>query len=110
MSKITIDELSPDLIERLSNSGDSAELAAAGKKMFAESFGEPLQPTNTFQEMCDDIDSMLESFRTAVFNNGITVDENDKFKELVEKSAIMTADNEQRLRGIRLANDLLNLL
>jgi len=58
-----------------------------GKELIASSIGEPLSSDQTFQAMSTDIDSLLGTFKANMMNSGVTVEANDKFKQLIDKLA-----------------------
>lgn len=60
-----------------------------GKELIANAIGEPLNAEDTFSAMSDDINSLLNTFRTNMINNGVTVEAEDKFKQLIDKMAAM---------------------
>ena len=72
-----------------------------GKELIANAIGEPLSSNDTFSAMSDDINSLLSTFKTNMMNNGISVEGNDKFKQLIEKLALL-ADSEGK--GIQVIN------
>lgn len=86
MAKITIDELSVELKNLLAGTvGDGAELSSLGKKIIAEHFGTPLEPTHTFEEICDVIDNIIDEFKLNLASKGVIPNPDDKIKELVGK-------------------------
>lgn len=86
MAKITIDELSVELKNLLAGTvGDGAELSSLGKKIIAEHFGTPLEPTHTFEEICDVIDNIIDEFKLNLASKGVMPNPDDKIKELVDK-------------------------
>ena len=74
-----------------------------GKELIANAIGEPLSPEDTFSAMSNDINGLLSTFKTNMMNNGVTVESNDKFKQLIDKLATL-ADNEGR--GIQYAEGI----
>lgn len=56
-----------------------------GKNLIADSIGEPLNNTDTFTKMSDDINSLLSIFKTNMMNAGVAVESSDKFKSLINK-------------------------
>ena len=87
--------------ELLANGGNKEELEALiaeiaeGKELIANAVGEPLTAEESFDEMSNDINSLLSTFKTNMMNNGITVESGDKFKSLIDKIATLT-DNESK--------------
>ena len=98
-NNITQDQLEPNVMEELeSGIGDLSTLSTEnkdslvaavteiyGKNVIAEAIGEPLAVTDTFNEMGNEINSLLSSFKTNMMNSGVTVESGDKFKQLIEK-------------------------
>ena len=76
-----------------------------GKELIANAIGEPLDASDTFSAMSNDINSLLSTFKTNMMNNGITVESGDKFKSLIDKIATL-ADNEGK--GIQYAEGSIN--
>ena len=64
-----------------------------GKELIASAIGEPLSSNDTFSAMSTGINGLLSTFKTNMMNNGITVYNGDKFKQLIDKIATL-ADNE----------------
>ena len=64
-----------------------------GKQLIASAIGEPLNAEDSFNEMSNDINSLLSTFKTNMMNNGVTVNSSDRFKQLIDKIATL-ADNE----------------
>lgn len=107
MGKITINELSNSLtdymdekqnVEDYSLMTESKTIAGAineiyGKQLIADTIGEPLSSSDTFRAMSNDINELLNTFKTNMMNNGVTVESGDKFKQLIDKIATLT-DNE----------------
>ena len=56
-----------------------------GKELIATAIGEPLNSSDTFSAMSDDIKSLLSTFKTNMMNNGVSVGSGDKFKALIDK-------------------------
>ena len=98
-NKITQDQLEPNVMEELeSGIGDLSTLSTEnkdslvaavteiyGKNIIADAIGEPLAVTDTFAEMGNEINSLLSSFKTNMMNNGVMVESEDKFKQLIDK-------------------------
>ena len=86
-----------ELVEKLDN---SAEIES-GKELIANAVGEPLTAEESFDEMSNDINSLLSTFKTNMMNNGITVESNDRFKSLIDKIATMVEEGSGK--GIQFA-------
>ena len=98
-NKITQDQLEPNVMEELeSGIGDLSVLSTEnkdslvaavteiyGKSIIADAVGEPLAVTETFSEMGNEINNLLNSFKTNMMNSGVIVESGDKFKQLIEK-------------------------
>lgn len=69
-----------------------------GKELIANAIGEPLNAENTFSAMSDDINGLLNTFKTNMMNNGVTVESGDRFKQLIDK---MQGLNESEGKGVR---------
>ena len=84
--------------ELLANGGNKEELEALiaeiaeGKELIANAVGEPLTAEESFDEMSNDINSLLSTFKTNMMNNGITVESGDRFKSLIDKIATMVEE------------------
>jgi hypothetical protein len=84
--------------ELLANGGNKEELEALiaeiaeGKELIANAVGEPLTAEESFDEMSNDINSLLSAFKTNMMNNGITVESSDRFKQLIDKIATMVEE------------------
>ena len=96
MGKITIDEMHNSLFDYAQAVSDESlttenkTIVGAineiyGKRLIADSIGEPLNNTDTFTKMSDDINNLLSTFKTNIMNAGIVVESSDKFKQLIEK-------------------------
>ena len=77
-----------ELVEKLDNSAEIEN----GKELIANAVGEPLTAEDSFDEMSNDINSLLSQFKTNMMNNGITVNSGDKFKQLIDKIATMVEE------------------
>ena len=92
--------------ELLANGGSKEELEALiaeiaqGKELIANAVGEPLTAEDSFNEMSNDINGLLSTFKTNMMNNGVTVESSDRFKSLIDKIATL-ADSEGK--GIQYA-------
>ena len=73
-----------------------------GKQLIANAIGEPLNAEDSFNEMSNDINGLLSTFKTNMMNNGVTVENNDKFKQLIDKIATMA--EESGSKGIKFAS------
>ena len=71
-----------------------------GKQLIASAIGEPLDSNDTFSAMSNDINGLLSTFKTNIMNNGITVDNDDKFKQLIDKIKTIS---ENKNKGIQFA-------
>ena len=93
-----------ELVEKLDNSAEieakEAEIAE-GKELIANAVGEPLTVEESFDEMSNDINGLLSTFKTNMMNSGITVESSDRFKSLIDKIATL-ADNEGK--GVQFAS------
>ena len=93
-----------ELVEKLDNSAEieakEAEIAE-GKELIANAVGEPLTAEESFDEMSNDINSLLSTFKTNMMNNGITVESSDRFKSLIDKIATMVEEGSGK--GIQFA-------
>ena len=93
--------------ELLANGGNKEELEALiaeiaeGKELIANAVGEPLTAEESFDEMSNDINSLLSTFKTNMMNSGVVVEGGDKFKQLIDKIATL-ADNEGK--GVQYAS------
>ena len=56
-----------------------------GKQLIANAIGEPLNADDTFSAMSTDIDNLVSSFKSSLINAGVAVNNNDKFKQLIDK-------------------------
>lgn len=64
-----------------------------GKELIANAIGSPLSKNDTFSAMSNKINSLLSTFKTNMMNNGVTVNNGDKFKQLIDK-IVTLSDNE----------------
>ena len=71
-----------------------------GKELIASAIGEPLDSNDTFSAMSNDINGLLSTFKINMMNNGITVDNDDKFKQLIDKIKTIS---ENKNKGIQFA-------
>ena len=77
-----------ELVEKLDNSAEIEN----GKELIANAVGEPLTAEKSFDEMSNDINSLLSTFKTNMMNNGVTVNSSDRFKQLIDKIATMVEE------------------
>lgn len=56
-----------------------------GKEIIADAIGEPVSANDTFSAMGEDIDGLLEQFKTNMTNSSVPVESGDKFKQLIDK-------------------------
>ena len=56
-----------------------------GKELIADAIGEPLDSSDTFSAMSNDINGLLSTFKTNMMDKGVSVESGDKFKQLIEK-------------------------
>ena len=99
MGKITPNELSEPLNDFIDEKLNTEEYSLMtenktivgaineiyGKEIIANAIGEPLDRSDTFTEMGNEINSLLSSFKTNMMNSGVTVESGDKFKQLIDK-------------------------
>ena len=62
---------------------------AANINKLANSIGSPVTGSDNVDEVCTKVDGLVNSFKTAAMNNGIAVEAGDKFKQLIEKLALL---------------------
>lgn len=63
-----------------------------GKQLIANAIGEPLTAEDSFNEMSDDINGLLSTFKTNMMKNGVSIAGSDKFKQLIDKIATMVEE------------------
>ena len=96
MGKITINELHKSLYNYAQTVSDENLMTESktivnaineiyGKQLIANAIGEPLNDTDTFTKMNNDINSLLSTFKTNMMNSGVTVESSDKIKQLIDK-------------------------
>ena len=73
-----------------------------GKQLIANAIGEPLNAEDTFSAMSNDINGLLSTFKTNMMNNGVMVNSNDKFKQLIDKISTMVEEGSGK--GIQFAS------
>ena len=66
-----------------------------GKELIASAIGEPLDSSDTFSAMSNDINGLLSTFKTNMMKNGIIVESGDKFKSLIDKLIVNEDENEE---------------
>lgn len=117
MKKITNNELSRSLNNQIDNFQDTTSLELVtesktivgainelyGKDIIANAIGKPLNSADTFNEMSNDINNLLNTFKTNMINNGVAVNSEDKFKELIDKIATL-----KPAAGTAVASDVLS--
>lgn len=119
MGKLTINELSKSLLGYLQPKQDDTlntedktitgaineleqeindlfQSANNGKQLIADAIGEPLNSEQTFSAMSNNIKSLLNTFKTNMMSSGVTVEANDKFKQLIDKIATLAEDTTLR--------------
>ena len=107
MGKITIDEMHNSLFDYAQAVSDENLMTENktivdaineiyGKRLIADSIGEPLNNTDTFTKMSDDINNLLSTFKTNIMNAGIAVESGDKFKTLIDKIKGLTEGEENK--------------
>ena len=104
MGKLTVNELSDSLKELVDDKQDKIDnsletndktivgainelfqSANNGKELIASVIGEPVSADDTFQAMSNDINGLLNTFKTNMINSGVAVESGDKFKQLIDK-------------------------
>lgn len=99
--------------ELISNNNNDTELnnlineISNGKQLIANAIGEPLTAEDSFNEMSDDINSLLSTFKTNMMNNGVTVESSDRFKQLIDKIATMVEEGSDK--GVKFAEGVYSL-
>ena len=78
-----------------------------GKEIIANAIGEPLNSSETFTEMSNDINSLLSTFKTNMMNSGVTVENSDKFKQLIDKIKGLTEGEGNK--GIQYAEGVIDV-
>ena len=112
MGQITIDEIHNSLFDYAQAVSDENLITESktvvgaineiyGKKLIANAIGEPLNSTDTYAKMNNDINNLLSTFKTNMMNAGVAVESNDKFKSLIEKIKGLTEDEGNK--GIQFA-------
>ena len=67
-----------------------------GKDIISNVMGKPLTNVDSFAEMGDKINSLLSTFKTNMLDKGVVVNDDDKFKALIDKIPDLTNDNDAR--------------
>ena len=75
-----------------------------GKELIASAIGEPLNAEDTFSAMSNDINGLLSTFKTNMMNSGVVVENEDKFKQLIDKIKGLTEGEGNK--GIKFANGI----
>ena len=107
MGKITINEMHNSLFDYAQAVSDENLMTENktivdaineiyGKRLIADSIGEPLNNTDTFTKMSNDINNLLSTFKTNIMNAGIAVESSDKFKQLIDKIATMVEEGSNK--------------
>ena len=81
------------IVDRVDNINNITKLA--------NSIGNPITASDNVDEACDKVNGLLSTFKTNMMNNGVVVESNDRFKQLIDKIATL-ADNEGK--GIQYAS------
>ena len=117
MGKITIDEMHNSLFDYAQAVSDENLMTENktivdaineiyGKRLIADSIGEPLNNTDTFTKMSNDINNLLSTFKTNIMNAGIAVESGDKFKALIDKIQGLTEGEGNK--GIQFVEGVIN--
>ena len=110
-NKITQDQLEPNVMEELeSGIGDLSTLSTEnkgslvaavteiyGKSIIAEAIGEPLSASDSFNKMSNDINDLLNKFKISLLINGISVNNEDDFKSLIDKLSNLTSVDTKKI-------------
>ena len=118
MGKITINEMHNSLFDYTQAVSDENLMTENktivdaineiyGKRLIADSIGEPLNNTDTFTKMSSDINNLLSTFKTNMMNSGVAVESGDKFKTLIDKIKGLTEGEGNK--GIQFAEGDLNV-
>lgn len=62
---------------------------SSNKQKLANAIGEPVTNNDNVNEVCNKLNGLISSFKTALMNNEVSVGTNDKFKQLIEKVALI---------------------
>ena len=118
MGKITINELHNSLFDYAQAVSDENLITESktvvgaineiyGKKLIANAIGEPLNSTDTYAKMNNDINSLLSTFKTNMMNAGVVVESGDKFKQLIDKIKGLTEGEGNK--GIQYAEGVIDI-
>ena len=66
----------------------------SGKALIANAFGEPLSKEQSFIDMANNINSLLEIFQSNMRDKNISVSDNEKFEQLIEKIPLITINED----------------
>ena len=122
MSKLTLNELSASLNDFMDGKQDCQSYSLNtenktivgaineiyGKEIIANAIGEPLDRNDTFTEMSNDINNLLNTFKINMMNSGVAVESGDKFKALIDKIKGLTEGEGNK--GIQFAEGTCNVL
>ena len=122
MGNLTINELSNSLNDYMDEKLNTEEYSLMtenktivgaineiyGKEIIANAIGEPLNSSETFTEMSNDINSLLSTFKTNMMNSGVTVESGDKFKALIDKIKGLTEGEGNK--GIQMVSGIIENL
>lgn len=74
-------------IEELSQNASNMneQFLTTAKECISYAIGEPLNAEDSFSKMGDDINKLLYEFKINLLKEGVTVDANDKFNDLITK-------------------------
>ena len=100
MKKCVLDNNGVSLADKIGNMdnlmADSDDLVSAinevtnfnnnFKGLIADSIGSPISADDSFNDMRNDINSLLNQFKTNMMNAGVVVESGDKFESLIEKN------------------------
>ena len=92
--------------ELLANGGNKEELEALiaeiaeGKELIANAVGEPLSSEDSFSKISNDINELLNSFKTNMDNAGVVIENEDKFKNLIDKIPLLVSNMSNSLYNV----------
>ena len=72
--------------------------ADSGKALIANAFGEPLSKEQSFIDMANNMNSLLEIFQSNMRDKNISVSGNEKFEQLIEKIPLITSEKIDSLK------------
>lgn len=79
----------------------------SGKALIANAFGEPLSKEQSFIDMANNMNSLLEIFQSNMRDKDISVDSNEKFEQLIKKIPLITTnednDESEKIDGLKFA-------